>query len=145
LIQLRLKNEVKTKQTTKKGRSRPPVELLDVLEALEVKAQHLRQLLDHHSLLRLLQALADVAEELVLRVQRLRRAAPQPPRLASRLRIYGEGFRGVSTSYADAEEFVPSGDTPNLIYNFDEISFTSGYLYPIYFILNPRLRELHHS
>lgn len=45
-----------------------PVVLLHILEALEVKAEHLRQLLDLHALLRLLEALANVAEELVVRI-----------------------------------------------------------------------------
>lgn len=55
-----------------------PVELLDVLEALEMEAEDGRQLADDHALLCLLQALALVAEKLVLRVQHLRRAALIP-------------------------------------------------------------------
>ncbi len=52
-----------------------PVQLLNVLEALEVEAQDARQGLDLHPLLRVLQAVALIAEELVVRVQRLHRTA----------------------------------------------------------------------
>lgn len=54
-----------------------PAKLLDVLKALQVQAEHLRQLLDLHALLSLLQAAALVAEKLVIRIQRLRRTAPR--------------------------------------------------------------------
>lgn len=43
-----------------------PVKLLNVLETFEMKAEYLGYLLDLHALLCFLQALADVAEELVL-------------------------------------------------------------------------------
>ena len=58
-----------------KGDSAAPVLLLHVLKALEVAAQDAGAPLDADALLGLLQALAGVAEELVLRVQRLLRAA----------------------------------------------------------------------
>ena len=48
-----------------------PVQLLDVLEAFEMQTQHARQRSDLHDLFRVLQALALVAEELVVRIQRL--------------------------------------------------------------------------
>lgn len=52
-----------------------PVLLLNVLEALQVQAEHMRKRLDLHPLLGVLQPLACVAEELVGPIQSLCRAA----------------------------------------------------------------------
>ena len=58
------------------GAEGTPVILLNVLEALEVQAQHRRQHFDLEPLLRLLQPRAGIAKEFVLRIQSLCGAAP---------------------------------------------------------------------
>ena len=52
-----------------------PVLLLNVFEALQVQAEHMRQRFDLHPLLGVLQPLACVAEEFVVPIQSFRCAA----------------------------------------------------------------------